>query len=81
MKESRQTLQRTMHQNRLKGCQPRKTPLQTEKHVNASLKIAKTTVNQPHFSSRFCGEMKLKKIILAYGCSLRLEKKSEAPNP
>jgi hypothetical protein len=40
-------LKSTMHCNRLKGCQPRKTPLLTEKHVKASLNIAKTPVNSP----------------------------------
>jgi len=47
MKVLKQTLQRTMRCNGLKGCRPRKTPLLTEKHVKAHLKIAKTPVNSP----------------------------------
>lgn len=48
IKISRQTLQRTLHRNGLKGCRPRKTPLLTKKHLKSRLVFAKTHVDFPN---------------------------------
>ena len=34
---SRQTLQRTLHENELKGCRPRGSPLITQKHIKSRI--------------------------------------------
>ena len=47
IKISRQTLQRTLHENGLKGQRPRKTPLLTKKHHTARLAFARAHLDFP----------------------------------
>lgn len=83
IKISRQTLQRTLHENGLKGRRPRRTPLHTGKHLAARLKFARTHVNSPEsvFSSILWTDETKIELFGHMDASYVWRKKGEAYNP
>ena len=83
IKVSRQTVQRTLHENGLKGRRPRRTPLHTKKYLTARLQFAKTHVNstESFFSSILWTDETKIELFGHMDASYVWRKKGEAYNP